>query len=340
MDTPERTMESEANEPRPVDPPPEGANQDEALTSSEKRLLLGLAVAGAVILLVVVLVNFVGGGSSDDSSPSADSAPSGQPDPKAFTGDGAIAATPSQLAPAATPVVDDLDRDTLKGGPLSWSVVGEGDWQPDNGELVTDTEPVGASPMAVVEMPAKFGEDWRFSIVVEKPSDNAGLVFGVEDAENYWELTFNSTYAAAAVNHVRDGESKGVQVIGPTEFGRGVSWQVQHEGDTVTLASEGEPFFERSGSLPPPAPRQRSPHLRLLLSKARDEPRSGARSPGWWPRACRAQGGGHSLGEGLGALVARSSPARAATGQGGGRWVQVPLLPPSAGSNRHAVTVV
>ena len=46
MDTPERTMESEANEPRPVDPPPEGANQDEALTSSEKRLLLGLAVAG------------------------------------------------------------------------------------------------------------------------------------------------------------------------------------------------------------------------------------------------------------------------------------------------------
>ena len=127
MDTPERTMESEANEPRPVDPPPEGANQDEALTSSEKRLLLGLAVAGAVILLVVVLVNFVGGGSSDDSSPSADSAPSGQPDPKAFTGDGAIAATPSQLAPAATPVVDDLDRDTLKGGPLSWSGVGEGD---------------------------------------------------------------------------------------------------------------------------------------------------------------------------------------------------------------------
>ena len=243
MDTPERTMESEANEPRPVDPPPEGANQDEALTSSEKRLLLGLAVAGAVILLVVVLVNFVGGGSSDDSSPSADSAPSGQPDPKAFTGDGAIAATPSQLAPAATPVVDDLDRDTLKGGPLSWSVVGEGDWQVDNGELVTDTEPTGASPMAVVEMPAKFGEDWRFSIVVEKPSDNAGLVFGVEDAENYWELTFNSTYAAAAVNHVRDGESKGVQVIGPTEFGRGVSWQVQHEGDTVTLASEGEPFF-------------------------------------------------------------------------------------------------
>ena len=330
MDTPERTMESEANEPRPVDPPPEGANQDEALTSSEKRLLLGLAVAGAVILLVVVLVNFVGGGSSDDSSPSADSAPSGQPDPKAFTGDGAIAATPSQLAPAATPVVDDLDRDTLKGGPLSWSVVGEGDWQPDNGELVTDTEPVGASPMAVVEMPAKFGEDWRFSIVVEKPSDNAGLVFGVEDA-------------AAAVNHVRDGESKGVQVIGPTEFGRGVSWQVQHEGDTVTLASEGEPFFAVSDpSL------EESRKVGVIATSgapaagraAAPAPSSGARSAGWWPRACRAQGGGHSLGEGLGALVARSSPARAAPGQGGGRWVQVPLLPPSAGSNRHAVTVV
>lgn len=80
---------------------------------------------------------------------------------------------------------DDLSRDSLTGGPLNWEALGSGSWQVQDNSMVVASEPEGATPLAVAEVPGDIGSSWQFSVVVVQPANGAGFVFGVQDAENF-----------------------------------------------------------------------------------------------------------------------------------------------------------
>ncbi|MCB1027838.1 MAG: hypothetical protein KDB24_08770 [Microthrixaceae bacterium] len=219
--------------------------EPEGLTQAEKRLLGGLAAAGLVILLIIVAVNLFSG---DDA---ADPETAGDPAAATGAGDGpadgaAVVPTVESLSPTTGAVVDAFDRDGLDGGDLGWSVLGSGEWTVSDGTLRSGSEPEGVSPMVVTEVPEDFGADWAFSITVDQAGQSTGFVWGVEDENNYWEMRVNTEYAVVVFNQVTDGTPTQVKTLGPAGFGSGERYTIQHVGDTVTLAANGQPFVTLS----------------------------------------------------------------------------------------------
>ncbi|MEZ5380788.1 MAG: hypothetical protein R2754_03210 [Microthrixaceae bacterium] len=220
--------------------------ESESLTESEKRLLVGLAGAVLVVLLIIVAVNVFSGGDDGDGdaaappdTPVTESGPAAD----AFGEGGGIVDTPTAMAPTSDAVVDSFERDALGGGPLRWSILSEGDWDVAPGTMTVAGVPETAAPLAVAEVPEDLEGDWTFSVTINSPATGMGLVWGVEDAQNYWELRANLDYAALVINHVKDGAPQQVKIIGPAGLSPGQRLSVQREGDTVTLASNEEPFF-------------------------------------------------------------------------------------------------
>ena len=215
---------------------------DESLTPAEKRLLGGLALAGVVVLLIILAVNFFGGDdTTDEANPEATEVVS-----EAFGDGGGVVATPKALEPTGDPVADNLDRAELAGGPLDWSVLGAGTWAISDGAMVSSTASKDAQPMAVATVPDDLGDDWAFSISVDQPAQDAGLVWGVVDAENYWELRANQQYAAVVINRIEKGTVTQVKLLGPTGLVEGQRYTVQHLGDTITIAEGDTPFLSIS----------------------------------------------------------------------------------------------
>lgn len=217
----------------------DGDQGDERLTRAEKRLLIGLGAAGLVVLLIVLAINVFGG----DDGPNAVEPGTAENAAEVFADGGGIVEAPAKLPPLGDPVVDDLDRPELDGGPLGWETLGDGSWSLDDGVMESSTEPDDASALAVATVPDDLGDDWAFSISVEKPAQNAGFAWAVEDADNYWELRSNQEYAAVVVNRVQDGKTTQVKIIGPSGLAEGQRFTVAHQGDTITIAESGAPFL-------------------------------------------------------------------------------------------------
>lgn len=230
---------------------------DEAMTESEKRLLMVLGAGALVVLLVILAVNIFSGDDDADanSGTSETTAAAGEQQANsdaygssanAFGTDGGIVETPADLAPVSESLSDKFDRTELKGGPLTWSIVGQGDWGVSSGLLTVGAEPKSVSPKAVVEVPDSFEADWDFSVTLAQRANNVGLVWGIEDDQNYWEMRANLDFAAIVISHVKDGSAEQVRVIGPAGVGEGQRLSIQHQGDTVTLAGDGNAFISMS----------------------------------------------------------------------------------------------
>ena len=222
---------------------------DDSLTPAEKRLLVILGIGGLVVLLIVLAVNMLSG--DDKAEPSNQAEPTetiaAGPDPGSFASGGGILDRPAATVPTNTPPVkDDLSRDSLTGGPLNWEALGSGSWQVQDNSMVVASEPEGATPLAVAEVPGDIGSSWQFSVVVVQPANGAGFVFGVQDAENFWEVKFNSDFAGAQVNHVVAGKPARATLIKLIALQEQATWTVQHVGEVVTLSVDGEPVLALS----------------------------------------------------------------------------------------------
>ncbi len=215
-------------------------DEPERLTTAEKRLLGGLAAAALVVLAVVLAFNFFSGDDSDGTGGSGDDTAASD---TTAVENPAVVPTVKALDTTTKPIVDAFDRSSLAGGKLGWTTLGEGDWTVSDGLLVSGNEPQGVSPLAVTEVPDGYGDNWAFSITVGEAGQATGLVWGVEDDQNYWEMRVNTEYAVVAFNHVQDGQPEPIKILGPAGLSPGERYTVQHVGDTVTLAANGAPFL-------------------------------------------------------------------------------------------------